>query len=408
MEMIRVDKISKKYRLGEIHSGTLSEDLVQWFSRRKARTDQLTSPDESGGKWCWPLKEVSFSVNKGEVFGIVGKNGAGKSTLLKILSKITTPSSGNIYLNGKLASLLEVGTGFHPDLSGRENIFLNGALLGMRKQEIKDRFDEIVDFSGVNGFLDTPVKRYSSGMFVRLAFAVAAHLESDILIVDEVLAVGDYEFQQKCMGKMQDVANNKGRTVLFVSHNSAAVQRLCTRAMLLSNGSVKLTGSPAEVLEVYQVNHADKTDGLRHILDDDKSAYFLRWVLISQAGAGAFTARSGERVAIRASLNVRRRLSGAVLHCMVRDLNGNSLVYVRSNDDSQVPLTLEIGTHEVEFGFSLPVRHGEYGVELAVSEPDSLIDHWESSTRLKVVDIEFRDHHALEGLLRVETTFRIV
>jgi lipopolysaccharide transport system ATP-binding protein len=265
-----------------------------------------------------------------------------------------------------------------------------------------------VDFSGVNGFLDTPVKRYSSGMFVRLAFAVAAHLESDILIVDEVLAVGDYEFQQKCMGKMQDVANNKGRTVLFVSHNSAAVQRLCTRAMLLSNGSVKLTGSPAEVLEVYQVNHADKTDGLRDILDDDKSAYFLRWVLISQAGAGAFTARSGERVAIRASLNVRRRLSGAVLHCMVRDLNGNSLVYVRSNDDSQVPLTLEVGTHEVEFGFSLPVRHGEYGVERAVSEPDSLIDHWESSTRLKVVDKEFRDHHALEGLLSVETTFRIV
>lgn len=405
--MIRVDKISKKYRLGEIHSGTLSEDLVQWFSRRRPKKEQFNDLAEGSAKWCWPLKEVSFSVHKGEVFGIVGKNGAGKSTLLKILSKITTPSSGDIYLNGKLASLLEVGTGFHPDLSGRENIFLNGALLGMKKQEIKNRFDEIVDFAGVNGFLDTPVKRYSSGMFVRLAFAVAAHLESDILIVDEVLAVGDYEFQQKCMGKMQDVASNKGRTVLFVSHNSAAVQRLCTRAMLLSNGRVKLIGSPAEVLEVYHINQADQKDGIRHTVDDDKKAFFLRWVLTNQVVKEAFALRSGEKASIRASINVRRRLTGVVLHCMIRDLNGNSLVYIRSNDDSQIPLVFDVGTHEVEFAFSLPVRQGEYGVELAVTEPDGLIDHWESSTRLKVLDVAYRDHHALEGLLSVDTSFRL-
>lgn len=201
--------------------------------------------------YVWALKDINFEVKAGEVLGIIGRNGAGKSTLLKILSKTTTPTTGSLKVKGRIASLLEVGTGFHPDLTGRENIFLNGAILGMTKSEIQANFDEIVDFSGVERFIDTPVKRYSSGMYVRLAFAVAAHLEPEILIVDEVLAVGDAEFQKKCLGKMKDVSVNNGRTVLFVSHNMAAIQQLCTSGLLMVDGMLKNGGDIINVIETY-------------------------------------------------------------------------------------------------------------------------------------------------------------
>ncbi len=230
---IRVEHVSKKYELGMLASGTLYHTIWNTLDRLRGRNKRSAQEDNE----FWALKDINFEIKRGEVIGIIGRNGAGKSTLLKVLSRITEPSSGRITINGRIASLLEVGTGFHPELSGRENIFLNGSILGMTRQEIKSKFDEIVDFSGVEKFLDTPVKRYSSGMYVRLAFAVAAHLEPEILIIDEVLSVGDAEFQKKCIGKMEGVAKS-GRTVLFVSHNMGAVKTLTSKSILLSEGKL--------------------------------------------------------------------------------------------------------------------------------------------------------------------------
>jgi lipopolysaccharide transport system ATP-binding protein len=248
--------VSKAYRLGSIGATSLKDELARFWARMRARSPRLPADD------FWALREVSFDVEPGEVVGIIGRNGAGKSTLLKILSRITQQTSGEITLRGRIASLLEVGTGFHPDLTGRENIFLNGAILGMSKEEIRRKFDEIVAFAEVEPFVDTPVKRYSSGMYVRLAFAVAAHLEPEILIVDEVLAVGDASFQQKCLGKMRDVSTRDHRTVLFVSHNMAAIQALCQRALWLHEGRVREDGpaSPVALRYLAAVNDTRVAD----------------------------------------------------------------------------------------------------------------------------------------------------
>lgn len=258
---IKVENIGKLYKLGEISTGTISHDLNRWFARVRGKEDPFSKVGEINDRtskgssdYVWALKDVSFEVNKGDALGIIGRNGAGKSTLLKILSKITTPTQGNIKIKGRIASLLEVGTGFHPELTGRENVFLNGAILGMTKAEIKKKFDEIVDFAGVERYIDTPVKRYSSGMYVRLAFAVAAFLDPEILVVDEVLAVGDAEFQKKCLGRMKDVSVNDGRTVLFVSHNMAAVKQLCNKGVVMRHGSVAFQGSSIDSVNFYQAS----------------------------------------------------------------------------------------------------------------------------------------------------------
>lgn len=261
--VIKIENVSKQYRLGLIGTNTLKGDLQRWWFRIRGLPDPTliigqenslknsTSNNDGGDEYVWALKDINFEVQQGEVLGIIGKNGAGKSTLLKLLSRVTAPTLGNIKIKGRIASLLEVGTGFHPELTGRENIFLNGAILGMTKTEVRNKFDEIVDFAGVAKYIDTPVKRYSSGMYVRLAFAVAAHLEPEILIVDEVLAVGDAEFQKKAVGKMQDVSRNDGRTVLFVSHNMTAVKNLCKIGILLQNGIIKKTGDINSVVDYY-------------------------------------------------------------------------------------------------------------------------------------------------------------
>ncbi len=248
--VIQVDQLSKLYQIGVKQSGSVRDMLAGIFSgqQKQAKAD------------FWALKEISFEVNRGDVLGVVGRNGAGKSTLLKVLSRITEPTDGSMAIQGRVGSLLEVGTGFHPELSGRENVFLNGSILGMKKAEIKAKFDEIVDFSGVEKFIDTPVKRYSSGMYVRLAFAVAAHLEPEILIIDEVLAVGDVAFQKKCLGKMKDVAG-QGRTVLFVSHNMQAVRNLCTRAIYLKEGKLIAQGQTNDVLYEYDKHLLDREFG---------------------------------------------------------------------------------------------------------------------------------------------------
>ncbi|WP_324671909.1 ABC transporter ATP-binding protein [Hymenobacter sp. GOD-10R] len=255
---IKVENLGKLYRLGEVGTGTISQDLNRWWAKVRGNEDPFVKIGETNDRtskgssdFVWSLKDVSFEVKKGEVLGIIGRNGAGKSTLLKILSKVTAPTTGKINVNGRIASLLEVGTGFHPELTGRENVFLNGAILGMTKAEIRSKFDEIVDFSGVERYIDTPVKRYSSGMYVRLAFAVAAFLEPEILIVDEVLAVGDSEFQKKCIGRMKDVSVNDGRTVLFVSHDLGAVAQLCTHGIMMKNGEVFCDGKLSTVISSY-------------------------------------------------------------------------------------------------------------------------------------------------------------
>ena len=255
---ISVENIGKLYRLGQIGTGTLSHDLNRWWARMRGKEDPFAKLDEvndrtvkSDHDYTWALRNINFDVKKGEVLGIIGSNGAGKSTLLKILSQITAPTEGKIKIKGKISSLLEVGTGFHPELTGRENIYLNGAILGMTKREIRSKFDEIVDFAGIERYIDTPVKRYSSGMYVRLAFAVAAHLEPEILIIDEVLAVGDAEFQKKCLGKMKNVSESDGRTILFVSHNMQAVQSLCKNVVWLHQGKIKEIDSASTVINHY-------------------------------------------------------------------------------------------------------------------------------------------------------------
>jgi len=253
--VISVENIAKSYQLGSVGTGTFYGDLNRMWAKLRGKPDPYLKIGEADhgnrdGETVWALNDINFQIRQGEAVGIIGRNGAGKSTLLKILSRVTAPTSGQIKVKGRVASLLEVGTGFHPELTGRENIFMNGAILGMNRHEISRKFDEIVAFSGVEKYIDTPVKRYSSGMYVRLAFAVAAHLDTDILVVDEVLAVGDAEFQKKCLGKMGDVAH-EGRTVLFVSHNMAAIQKLCTQGILLDKGQIVEQGNIHQVIDAY-------------------------------------------------------------------------------------------------------------------------------------------------------------
>lgn len=256
--VIKVENLGKQYRLGTVGTGSFAHDLNRVWHRLRGKDDPYLSVGEENDRtvkgasdYVWALRNVNFGVKHGEVLGIIGRNGAGKSTLLKVLSRTTSPTTGSIKIKGRVASLLEVGTGFHPELSGRDNVFLNGAILGMSKQEIKMKFDEIVDFAGVERYIDTPVKRYSSGMYVRLAFAVAAHLDPEILVVDEVLAVGDAEFQRKALGKMKDVSRGEGRTVLFVSHNMTAIKNLCHNTLILEQGSVLEYGRTQVVANQY-------------------------------------------------------------------------------------------------------------------------------------------------------------
>ena len=270
MNAIEFDHVGKQYRLGLVSSGTFSQDLNRWWTMNiRHKEDPLLKIGEtndrskkSNSNYVWALKDIHFNVEQGDVVGIIGKNGAGKSSLLKLLSRVTTPTVGEIRARGRIASLLEVGTGFHPEMTGRENIYMNGAIMGMTKAEISRKLDEIIDFSGCERYIDTPVKRYSSGMTVRLGFAIAAHLEPEILVVDEVLAVGDAEFQKKAIGKMQDVSKGQGRTVLFVSHNMASVKSLCNRGVVLKDGQVDYIGEIEDAvnhyLKVYDIKSESK------------------------------------------------------------------------------------------------------------------------------------------------------
>ncbi|MDN3655880.1 polysaccharide ABC transporter ATP-binding protein [Ferruginibacter paludis] len=307
--VIRVENLSKQYRLGSVGTGSLIQDLNRTWYLVRGKEDpylkigEVNDRTQKGNSdYVWALQDINFDVNHGEVLGIIGRNGAGKSTLLKILSRTTTPTTGSVKIKGRVASLLEVGTGFHPELSGRENIFLNGAILGMSKQEIKSKFEEIVDFAGVERYIDTPVKRYSSGMYVRLAFGVAAHLEPEILIVDEVLAVGDAEFQKKALGKMKDVSRQDGRTVLFVSHNMTAIKSLCSKVLYLGNGQKIQYDHTEKVINNYLSHNANSS--LLQSFDDQLTAPGNEFVKVKRLEICPVLNELNEPITVNTHINV--------------------------------------------------------------------------------------------------------
>jgi lipopolysaccharide transport system ATP-binding protein len=331
--VIKSENLYKRYMLGTIGYGTISHDMQSWWARFRGKEDP-NMPLHLRGKNInedfWALKDISFEIKQGDRVGIIGRNGAGKSTLLKILSKVTSPTSGEIKIRGRIASLLEVGTGFHPELTGRENIYLNGAIMGMKKREIDRKLDEIVSFAEVEKFIDTPVKRYSSGMYVRLAFAVAAHLEPDILIIDEVLAVGDAQFQKKCLGKMEDVSKNEGRTLLFVSHNLLSVSSLCNKGILLNDGKIVFDGDAKQAINKYIEFNRDITS-ISLIERDDRigegSLMFQKVWLENEEGEIINTIKSGEsiQIVLEYITNTDKNHSNLSVACALKDNMGNQL-----------------------------------------------------------------------------------
>lgn len=335
-------------------------------------TNDRSRPGNS--EYVWSLKDISFDVNQGEVLGIIGKNGAGKSTLLKILSQVTSPTTGQVKVRGRIASLLEVGTGFHPELSGRENIFLNGAILGMSKKEIKTKLDEIIEFSGVARYIDTPVKRYSSGMMVRLGFAVAAHLEPEILIVDEVLAVGDMEFQEKCLGKMKDVSS-KGRTVLFVSHNMGAIKQLCTRALLLEHGTLKLSSTTTDVVGSYyasedaQLEYGKIPRNYARSYNNGQAHFDL---VCPVDAKGNYTSTYFFKQPLRIKVELETHVDLKDLLCSIIVLNDEmqKVAYLQYPESSAETMQFRKGMWEMRFDFMDGFLPGKYFISAALYYPN--------------------------------------
>lgn len=355
---VTIRGVGKRYQLGGI---LVKDTLRDHLAAALARLRPGRRPPAPAREFLWALRDVSFDVHPGEVMGVIGRNGAGKSTLLKILSQITDPTEGEIRLRGRVASLLEVGTGFHPELSGRENIFLNAAILGMRRTEIIGKLDEIVAFAEVEKFLDTPVKHYSSGMYVRLAFAVAVHLDPEILVVDEVLAVGDAAFQAKCLGKMDRVASQEGRTVLFVSHNLAAIQRLCTRAVLLEGGRVRTIGAVGETLDTYQRSF--------EAADDTAAPTAAGPVMIAgwELAAGGHACDSGAELAATIRVRFREQVAGAFFGAALWDASGNLMLADSMRVQDQYVAAVAPGWHELHIRTRLPLRPGLYSWEISAS-----------------------------------------
>ncbi len=347
--VIQVEHLSKQYRLGTVGTGSFAHDFNRAWHRIRGKEDPYLKIGEVNDRtqrgtsdYVWALKDINFEVKQGEVMGIIGRNGAGKSTLLKILSRTTSPSSGSVKIKGRVASLLEVGTGFHPELSGRDNIFLNGAILGMSKQEIKSKFDEIVDFSGVERYIDTPVKRYSSGMYVRLAFGVAAHLEPEILIVDEVLAVGDAEFQKKALGKMKDVSTKEGRTVLFVSHNLQAITSLTNASIFLNNGDLLNIGKTNELITQYlSYGSSNLPIYFDDNIGDESKITFVNMVTTEPGN----THIHGDRLEIEIETFIKEPLKGGNITIQVFNLHGIAVTHFWIFD-SETPILRKAGINK--------------------------------------------------------------
>lgn len=394
--VIKIDNLWKEYRLGVIGHGTLTKDLQSWWARKCGKDDPNSKiPIIAGqerqieGDRFWALRGIDFEVKQGQILGIIGKNGAGKSTLLKIMSRVTAPSRGNIKVKGRIASLLEVGTGFHPELTGRENIFLNGAILGMSKLEIRRKLDEIVDFSGIESFLDTPVKRYSSGMYVRLAFAVAAHLEPEVMIVDEVLAVGDAEFQKKCLGKMNDIAG-EGRTILFVSHNMISIERLCNLVVIIDSGKISKKGEPTSIIDGYLKSQQERITRDLSNRTDRKGSGEIRidkFELRNKYDDVVSSIRSSEKAKIRFYYRKisRSPIKDFRVGCVIYN-NSNPLLLLDSSIVSDQKLTIDDSGY-FEFCIdNMPLSRGKYTVSLFVGKGVSPIDWIENACEIYVED----------------------
>lgn len=392
-KVISVENLSKSYRLGQISTGTFARDLVVWWARVRGKPNPLSLIYESDNGYYdkeefWALKDVSFSVEQGEVLGIIGRNGAGKSTLLKILSRVTTPTKGRIRVRGRVASLLEVGTGFHPDLTGRENIYLNGAILGMEKNEIDRKFDQIVDFAEVEKFIDTPVKRYSSGMYVRLAFAVAAHLEPEILVVDEVLAVGDAEFQKKCLGKMNDVAH-EGRTVLFVSHNMASMSNLCTKGILLQNGSVVFDGDIADTISHYISTGVSGQTMFEASYTHISSPVITRACVMDETGKAVASIPMGQPFSVQVEFKSPYPLTDPFMGVRINTPSGNSVVVASNTMQYQGKLTGSINEGVFHVFFPKPaLNQGVFYINLALADNLVLHDHQVEALTLEITPVD--------------------
>lgn len=396
--VIQINHLSKQYRLGMVGTGSLAHDINRVWHRLIGNEDPYLKignaahqPMGPKSQYSWALRDVNFNIQQGEVLGIIGNNGAGKSTLLKILSRITSPSSGSVKIKGTVASLLEVGTGFHPELSGRDNIFLNGAILGMSKADIKARLDEIVDFSEVGRYIDTPVKRYSSGMYMRLAFAVAAHLNSDILIVDEVLAVGDASFQKKCMKKMSDVSHQQGKTILFVSHNLSSMQKLCSYGIWLNRGRLEYSNTINEVIERYVMN--DKKQA-RHQFEEqpELDAYLLEAEIRDSNDEPINSIPIGRKWKIALKYKVKKPIAN-----LVSAIGIVSMYDVAIKTAWQKPLDVSNGIYEAVFEEHLiDYAVGQYKVCIGLSQGKRVIQYSENILHLTIsAAVDFVDDSVL-------------
>lgn len=380
--VIKAEHISKQYRLGLVGTGTVKDDMKRWWYNLRGKEDPFLKIGEANDRavkgesdYVWSLRDINFEIRQGESVGIIGRNGAGKSTLLKILSQVTQPTTGKIYTKGRIASLLEVGTGFHPEMTGRENIYLNGAILGMSKHEITRKFDEIVAFSGVERYIDTPVKRYSSGMYVRLAFAVAAHLESEILIVDEVLAVGDAEFQNKCLGKMNEVSKGEGRTILFVSHNMSAVKSLCNKGIVLDRGSVFYEGPAHDAINKYHAKSGESATSL--IFENPKDT--INGIQLVSILSDDVVINHSDNVVIEIALNHN------IKECYL------GVALINSNKNKVFTTVFKVEKNTQKLICKLPshlILRGLYSLDVATFLDNEVYDYHEDICRFEIIDLE--------------------
>ena len=419
--VLKIENLSKLYRLGEVGTGTISHDLNRWFAKVRGKEDPFAKvgqvndrSQKSTSDYIWALKGVDIEVKKGEVLGIIGKNGAGKSTLLKLISQITAPTAGSIKAKGRVASLLEVGTGMHPEMTAKENIYLNGAILGMTKKEIRSKFDEILDFAGCKMYVDTPIKRFSSGMTVRLAFAVAAFLEPEILIVDEVLAVGDAEFQSKAIGKMKDVSSTGGRTVLFVSHNLASIRALCSRCILLDQGQVYYEGETEQVLKKYfeLSNHSLSKEKLIDRVDrvGNQRLKFTNVQLINQEGIEVFDVVSYDPITVRVHFNYDAavRFENLNIGLSFWDRMENKIAMLVT-DEMVIDLQLFEKRKFIDFYIpKLNFRGGKYILKLFASEKvESKIEVLDNIYNAKFIEVIASDLYKIGRPMRSESMLMI-
>src|SRR6266496_1896267 len=410
--VIKVEDLSKQYRLGKVGRKTLHDDLNRWLYKIMGKEDPYLKIGEENDRsvkgssdYVWALKDIDFEVKQGEVLGIIGRNGAGKSTLLKILSRVTAPTTGKVKIKGRIASLLEVGTGFHPELSGRDNIYLNGAILGMTKKEIALKFDEIVDFSGVERYIDTPVKRYSSGMYVRLAFAVAAHLDPEILIVDEVLSVGDAEFQKKCLGKMKDVSYRDGRTVLFVSHNIPTILNLCESAMVLQWGKNIFHGNTEEAITFYKSDKGKQyLESLRNRKDRKGNGMVscMDIIFLNKRLQVVESVKSGDELRLKIYYAVNSsEVTSIAFRVQIVDVN-EQIVFTCNNAHSKDLLRVSADEGYVTCTIDkLPLFGGTYYVNIQIYSLENVIhDEVELAKELSVIDGDFFGTGKISGIRR--------